>query len=129
MSRRSRAFFRQKTEQLAQHFEIEIKLHRCPVGSDTPLKKQLLQVYKTTGKKPKELTEQPECPRELEYILQWWLEVRGSEPLTFTELQNWSQLTHKNLRAWEVDLIRSLDRIYWNTINDNSSTATDSRSN
>ncbi|WP_434801436.1 phage tail assembly chaperone [Spartinivicinus marinus] len=105
-----------------------MKLQLCPKGSDKPLKKHLLHVYKVTGKKPKELAEQPECPEALNYIWQWWLEVRGSDPLTFTELYHWSQLTHKHLRAWEVDLIRSLDRIYWNTINDNSSRTTNSSS-
>ncbi|WP_163836874.1 phage tail assembly chaperone [Spartinivicinus ruber] len=97
-----------------------------PKGSKKSLKAQLLQVYKATGKKPKELAEQPKCPEELEYIFHWWLEVRSSETLTFTELYHWSELTKKNLRAWEVDLIRSLDRIYWNIINDDSGTAANS---
>ena len=37
--------------------------------------------------------------------------------LTFTEIANWSKLTQQNLLAWEVDLLRTLDRLYWSVIN------------
>ena len=76
------------------------------------------QVWKTLGRKPKELAEQPEFPEELRYIWEWYLEMRGREPLTFSEMQSWATLTHQKPLAWEVDLVRTLDRLYWRTIND-----------
>lgn len=72
-----------------------------------------MQVWKTLGRKPKQLAEAPALPEELSYVWEWYLEVRGSEPLTYTELRNWSLLTKKVLLGWEAELIRSLDRIFW----------------
>lgn len=37
--------------------------------------------------------------------------------LTFTEIENWGKLTHQTLLAWEVDLVRTLDRLYWREMN------------
>jgi hypothetical protein len=74
----------------------------------------LIQVWKTLGRKPKELEDQPELPEELQYLWEWFLELRSGEGmLTFTEIRSWSELTKQPLLAWEVDLLRALDRIYW----------------
>jgi hypothetical protein len=73
-------------------------------------------VWKTLGRKPKELDEQPDFPEEFRYIWDWYLEMRSGDPLTFTEIKSWSELTHQTLLAWEVDLVRTLDRLYWRTI-------------
>lgn len=72
-----------------------------------------MQVWKTLGRKPKELEEQPDFPEELRYIWEWYLEIRTGDPLTFTEIKSWAELTHQPLLVWEVDLLRTLDRIYW----------------
>lgn len=78
------------------------------------------QVWKTTGVKPKELSEQPDLPEELRYLWEWYLELRSSQLLTFSEIHFWSELTQKRLRGWEVELLRILDRIYWNVLYDKS---------
>jgi len=75
-------------------------------------------VWKTLGKKPKALAEQPDFPEELRYIWEWFLEVKGGEPLNFTEMKSWSDLTQQTLLAWEVDLIKTLDRLYWRVLYD-----------
>lgn len=75
-----------------------------------------MQVWKTTGKKPKELAEQPPMPEGLEYIWHWFLHVHTSSELSYSELKSWSDLTHTRLKAWEVDLIKTLDRIRWSTV-------------
>lgn len=76
------------------------------------------QVWKTTGVQPKELADQPELPEELRYLWEWFWELRSNQILTFTEIHFWSQLTQKRLRGWEVELLRTLDRIYWNVLYD-----------
>ncbi len=77
-----------------------------------------MQVWKTTGVKPKQLVEQPPFPEELRYIWNWYLEMRTGEWLTFTEIKSWADLTSQSIKAWEVDLIRTLDRLYWSVIHD-----------
>lgn len=75
-----------------------------------------MQVWKSLGRKPKELAEQPDFPEELRYIWEWYLEMRSGEPLTFTEIKSWAELTQQTLLAWEVDLVRTLDKLYWRVI-------------
>lgn len=84
-----------------------------------------MQVWKTTGRKPKQLAEAPELPEELGYIWEWFREVFSGEPLTFSEMQAWAQLTGKRLLGWEAELIKSLDRIYWKVQYDGRSSPTD----
>ncbi|WP_420830079.1 phage tail assembly chaperone [Pseudomonas marincola] len=67
-------------------------------------------MWKKTGFKPPELADQTDCPQELEYIWHWYWHI--PKPVTFTELSHWSQLTHRNLRAWEADLLASLQRVW-----------------
>jgi hypothetical protein len=86
-------------------------------GSKSRLKDHLNQVWKTTGKKPNQLSEQPEFPEELRYIYDWYLEVKDVKQLTFTEIKNWSELSRTNIMAWEVDILKNIDRIYWNVVN------------
>jgi hypothetical protein len=76
-----------------------------------------MQVYKSTGKMPKQLAEQTERPEELEYILAWYSELRTDAQLTFTEMKNWCDLTKIDLLGWEIDILKALDRIYWSSKN------------
>lgn len=78
----------------------------------------MIQVWKTLGRKPKQLLEAPEKPDELSYVWEWFREVFTGEPLTYTELHHWSLVTGKRLQGWEAELIRSLDRIYWSIQNE-----------
>lgn len=93
--------------------EAEVELELPPKGSKVRLRNHLEQVYKQTGVKPLKLREQPDKPDELEYIVDWYLEVKTHEALTYTELASWSAITQVGLLPWEVDVIKTLDRIYW----------------
>ncbi|WP_444942534.1 phage tail assembly chaperone [Microbulbifer sp. ZKSA004] len=49
----------------------------------------------------------------MDYLLCYYREIRGTEPLTFTEIHNWSHLTRRDVSAWEVSVIRALDINFW----------------
>lgn len=74
-------------------------------------------MYKQTGKMPEQLANQPKLDKELEYLISWYGEVKGSEPLTFTEIKNWAELTCVDLLPWEVSVIKTLDKIFWKYVN------------
>lgn len=79
-----------------------------------------MQVWKTLRRKPAQLVG-PEKPEELDYVWEWYREVCGYHPLTYTELHHWSEITGKRLLGWEAELIRSLDRIFWKVQNERCS--------
>lgn len=96
-----------------------------PVKNSTQsLRKTLEQVYKTTGKKPKELAEAKPISIKFQYLYLWYLDIKTSEAITFTELKNWCELTNNKLTNWELDTIRAIDRIYWNIQYERNSTPT-----
>tara|TARA_B100000700_G_scaffold331816_1_gene469575 strand:- start:44021 stop:44254 length:234 start_codon:yes stop_codon:yes gene_type:complete len=64
------------------------------------------------------LAEQPPVPEELGYLLDAFMEVKGVNPLTYTELKSWSDLNRIQLLPWEVDVITTLDRIQWRILNE-----------
>ncbi|WP_420920021.1 phage tail assembly chaperone [Pseudomonas citronellolis] len=68
------------------------------------------KIWKVTGDKPKELVEQPECPRDIAYLWEWFWQL--PHPFNFTELHFWSQLTRRNLRAWEAEVLSDLQRVW-----------------
>ena len=90
------------------------------------LRKHLQQVQKTTGKVPRQLAEVPELPESAAYgsllnvsvlaempaayIWHWFWELKGSQPLTYTEIKNWSELTATPLTPFEVQALVELDR-------------------
>lgn len=80
-----------------------------------------MQVWKTLKRKPPQLADAPELPEELRYVWEWFREVFAGEPLTYTELQAWSNMTGKRLTGWEAELIKSLDRIFWKVQHDGRS--------
>lgn len=54
----------------------------------------------------------PPIPEELEYLLGIFFQIRRSpDPLTYTELRNWSLMTHQELDPLEVEAIMRLDAI------------------
>lgn len=65
-----------------------------------------------TGKKPAGL-EQEELPECLAHIWLYYNEVFTGEALTYSELYSWSRMTRRNLSAFEVDLIKSLERAWY----------------
>lgn len=82
------------------------------------MREHLAQVWKTTGKKPKQLVEAIQPPAEVIYLWNWYRDMAaGSDKLTYTEILSWSQLYNIKLLAIEVDALKNLDLIYWSTFN------------
>lgn len=73
---------------------------------------------KATGRTPPELAAVPELPEEVKYIWEWYLRVRGREPLTFQEIASWAQLTGVEPSPAEVEAIRKLDQMNWSMPDD-----------
>lgn len=54
----------------------------------------------------------PPCPKELEHVWQWYREMCTGEPLSFLEIRSYADLMGITFEAWEVDLLKSIDRCY-----------------
>ncbi|WP_441295852.1 phage tail assembly chaperone [Pseudomonas sp. NBRC 111135] len=69
------------------------------------------QIARVIGEQPPEL-QTPPIPDELAYLLGVFFQIRRSpDPLTYTELRNWSLMTHQELEPLEVEAIMRLDAI------------------
>jgi len=77
-----------------------------------------MQVYKTTGVKPQLLLDRPEFPDELFYIWKWHCGMGNPQQLSNIELKAWADLMRIELEIWEVEVLRSLDKIYWGIVNE-----------
>ena len=51
-------------------------------------------------------------PDELLYLWGYYNEVQTPEPLTFTEIRNWSELTCRNITSKEVLILKRLDDMF-----------------
>ena len=98
--------------------EHQFKLARC--GEDgVSLAEKLAHVEATTGKRPSGL-DGPVVPCQLSHLLDWFAELNagrtgngfGANPITWEGLDAWARLTGRDLRPWEVGLLRALDRTY-----------------
>jgi hypothetical protein len=64
-----------------------------------------------------EPAESPEC---LKYLWQWFCDLNGGRgyseagpmALTYSEIQAWAQLTCSGPAAWEVGVLKQIDRAY-----------------
>jgi hypothetical protein len=59
------------------------------------------------------LKDQPALDKDVEYLLDWYFEIRGDTTLTFTEINSWASLMNIKLLPYEVQIIIKLDRLYW----------------
>lgn len=83
------------------------------------LRAHLNVAWRATGQMPEELQpkELPEC---LFYLWQWFCELSngrqsggfGPEPLSYSEIKAWAELTGNIPEAWEVETIKELDRVF-----------------
>ena len=82
----------------------------------------LRQVEKSTGRQHPRLS-LPDFPDAAENAWNSFHEINqgrtgngfGSNPITWPDLQSWSELTGNIIRPWEVRLIRALDRTWLKT--------------
>lgn len=91
------------------------------------LRERLLQVHNSSGAYDPRL-DLPTIPRELEYLMGWFWEIRsaiggsgfGANPISFTEMKSWCDLTNIELNPWEVSVIKKLDMEYMKISNKSS---------
>jgi len=76
-------------------------------------------VERQTGRTPEQLTpvEYDEC---LQYVWEWFCDLSGGRgysdigpsPLTYTEIKAWADLTKQDPEAWEIQVLKRIDRIF-----------------
>lgn len=76
-----------------------------------------MQVWKTVGRKPKALADVPDCPPELVYVWEWYLDLFTGSRLSYQEIHYWTQIKSLTLKAWEVEALRSVDKLFWEVHN------------
>lgn len=54
----------------------------------------------------------PEYPEELGYLLEWARSLIRAEPLSYTEIRNWADLTRTLPATWEVEILMQIDSIF-----------------
>lgn len=67
-----------------------------------------------------ELESEPETPAALEHVWAWFWELsqartqsaNGPNPISYSEIKNWSELTRTEIRPIEIEVIRRLDSTY-----------------
>lgn len=79
-------------------------------GSESTQREVYDVVAKRRGVDPATLYKLPECPPECLYLLDWFYEVRGGEPLTFREIRAWDELRGVGVSPEEVKVLMLLDR-------------------
>lgn len=88
----------------------------------------LQQVEKQLGRRPEELEPPCEFPTLLNHV---WVAfcvlngrrqtgISGVDPLTFTEIKHWKELTETPMKPKDIDLIIRLDQTYMRVANDRS---------
>lgn len=101
--------------------EHAFRLAQCD-DKGVSVERVLRQVEKTTGRRHP-LLEMPELPEAVEHIWGWFSEIAsrrtgngyGPNPITWHDIQAWSQLTQTNALPWEVRMLCSLDRAWLQT--------------
>jgi hypothetical protein len=76
-------------------------------------------VQRQTGQTPPQLipVDMPDC---LYYLWLWFIELSngrgysemGAQPLNYSEIKAWADLTHSDPTAWEISVIKSIDRTF-----------------
>lgn len=80
----------------------------------------LKDIERRTGEVPEDLIPPCEFPKLLSHIWSAFLRLNrsrrggfsGPEPISYTEIKAYTDLTNRDLEPWEVDTIIELDQIY-----------------
>lgn len=67
-----------------------------------------------------QIEESPEIPFYLEHIWQWFWQIHrgrtygmsGPNPLTWTDIESWSNILQTEVRPIEVEIIKEIDSVY-----------------
>ena len=75
--------------------------------------REVLEIVAKRKKKPvEELLKLPTLPYSIGYLWGWFAEVKTGDSITYTEIKSWSEMTGKNVRVFEVEIIMRLESIY-----------------
>jgi hypothetical protein len=85
------------------------------------LREHLEKIQQQSGKTPKQL-ESVDRPDAALYLWEWFIDLSngrqygecGAMPLSYAEMQAWSNLRRIRPEAWEAEAIRRLDHAYLN---------------
>ena len=85
----------------------------------------LEQVYKQTGVKPKELENEHNFPSILSHVWSAFVHISngrsagfsGPNPIQYSEIKAWCELTGTPLSSWHVEIIKLLDSKYIGALN------------
>lgn len=82
-------------------------------GTDKTHKQNLNQVAKSKKVKPETLYKLPKVPDEIKYLLNWFYELKKtSDPITYSEVKAWNELTGNNATPDEVSVLMRIDLTY-----------------
>jgi hypothetical protein len=92
---------------------------------DGATRREHLEAAARVGVVSEEL-EVPQCPDELRYLFEWFIEVSGGRgnsgfgpnALAWTDLAAWASLTGNAPSPVEVGILRDLDRVFLRSVND-----------
>lgn len=111
-------------QQLCDWAEHTFKLNKQTKSGATE-REHLEQVEKQLGRKIKDAEPEEEFPVELGYIWTAFIQLSnartsgfsGPNPLTYSEIKAWMEVTDTPFKSWEVDAIKRLDFVYMGVAN------------
>ena len=69
--------------------------------------------------KPSELYKIPKVDFRFIYLFNWFLEIKGQDPLQFSEILAWSKLRGFKIKRRELSALLQLDSAFYNIRNGN----------
>lgn len=96
-------------------------------AKDGTLRDHLEQIYKQTGRKPKEL-EGPEFPHLMSYVWSAFLQLNDARtmsqhtanPISYVDIKAYIDVTHTVLSSRDIETIKELDKVYLRIMNQKS---------
>jgi hypothetical protein len=104
--------------------EFEFELNKTDENGITQ-REHLQQVERQTGYTPKALENPTPFPKLMMYIWSVFIDLNsartagfsGPNPITYTEIKAWKELTETPLSAWDTQALKRLDQVFIRTTN------------
>lgn len=76
--------------------------------------------YRANGIMPEELANEPDIPESAAHVWHYFIQLNrargsngfGANPLSYTEIKNWCELSGIRLEQWELDAIVEMDSAF-----------------
>jgi hypothetical protein len=83
------------------------------------MRSHLEAVFRQTGQMPQKLAEVPKMPEMLAYLWVWFCELDaarggngfGLNPIGYSEIKAWAELTRVQPEPWEIEALRRFDAV------------------